>query len=636
MQPTYIEKLQQDLAQNHTSVKGRVDLLNELAFITRGYGILEERTYAEKAFHLASQIQYLPGIAQAQVHLAFNKIYFDGDFESALQLIWSARQTSLEANFNEAFVHSLVLEGLISWNLGQYERAFNLVAQALDSQYQVNQALLLAWGNYVMGSFYLELKDYEDALQYHLTALQHFEQTQDAMGHATTVSGLGIIYHALGKLDLAIDTHHQAIEMAKKHHIPSPEARALQELGAVYETMGDFDKARQYYADSLALRQAINNRQGVIASLIVLGALDSRLKAYEQALESLHKALELAEQAKAKLKMLRICHLLAQLYKECQDPWKALQYFEQYIALKEEISGEQNATQIKNIKTLFDLEKTQKEAEIERLRHVELKQAYERIESQNNSILDSLLYAKRIQEALLPSLQELAAYTEQAFVFFKPKDIVSGDFYWVYHTETILVMAAVDCTGHGVPGAFMVAMGNAFLNEIVLENNVFDPGLVLTQLDERVRKSLKQQENNKQAVQDGMDIVLITIDKTQNNLHFAGAKNPLYRVRTQQMEQFEGTKHPIGSSNFTKQKHFDTLVLDLMPGDSYYLASDGFQDQFGGKEDKKFLKKRFRELLLTMSLQPMPEQAQTLEKTFADWKGQRIQTDDVLVIGIRI
>jgi tetratricopeptide (TPR) repeat protein len=179
MLPKYIEKLQQDLTKDHVDSEKHVDLLNELAFITRGYGILEERIYAEKAFHLASQIQYLPGIAQAQVHMAFNKIYFDGDFEGALQLIWSARQTSLKADFNEAFVHSLVLEGLISWNLGQYERAFNLVAQALDSQYQVNQALLLAWGNYVMGSFYLELKDYDDALSYHLTALQYFEQTND-------------------------------------------------------------------------------------------------------------------------------------------------------------------------------------------------------------------------------------------------------------------------------------------------------------------------------------------------------------------------------------------------------------------------------------------------------------------------
>ncbi|HAI75124.1 MAG TPA: hypothetical protein DCM08_02670 [Microscillaceae bacterium] len=458
------------------------------------------------------------------------------------------------------------------------------------------------------------------------------------MGHATTVSGLGVIYHALGKLDLAIDTHHQAIEMAKKHHISSPEARALQELGAVYETMGDLDKARQYYADSLALRQAINNRQGVIASLIVLGALDSRLKAYGQARESLHKALELAEQAQAKLKMLRICQLLARLYKACQDPWKALQYFEQYIALKEEISGEQNATQIKNIKTLFDLEKAQKEAEIERLQHVELKQAYERIESQNNNILDSLLYAKRIQEALLPSLQELTNYTEQAFIFFKPKDIVSGDFYWVHHTGNQLVLAAVDCTGHGVPGAFMSLVANDLLNDIILTQHLCRPDLILNALHLGIRKLLKQEETQNR---DGMDMALLAIDETHQKVQFAGARNPLWYVSDGQLTEIKGDRMSIGGEQREQERKFTNHVIptaQIKDTTSFYLFSDGFQDQFGGLAGKKFGKTQLRDLLVKIYRQPLDEQRQILLENFEKWivEAQEKQIDDMLFIGLRL
>jgi len=262
---------------------------------------------------------------------------------------------------------------------------------------------------------------------------------------------------------------------------------------------------------------------------------------------------------------------------------------------------------------------------------VELEQAY-------NQITDSVYYAKRIQQAVLTDPPDLIRNFQEAFVFFKPKDIVSGDFYWFAETSDPnkqLILAVADCTGHGVPGAFMTIMANDFLNEIVNSQKITTPDRILYELDQKLIDTLRKQSPSSD-VHDGLDITIVRLDTTNKRICFAGAKNPLYYVRQGEIKQLPGSKFPIGGSTQYSYKFFELQELTVEPGDVFYLASDGFQDQFGGDLGKKFLKSRFRDLLQDISHLPLSAQEQQLNATLEQWQGLESQTDDILVVGFRV
>ncbi len=264
------------------------------------------------------------------------------------------------------------------------------------------------------------------------------------------------------------------------------------------------------------------------------------------------------------------------------------------------------------------------------------------IERKNENITDSLKYAQRIQKAILGSEEEILCNFKEGFIFFKPKDIVSGDFFWFsqlfFNTakkSSRRILIAADCTGHGVPGAFMTVMGNALLDEIVNERGITIPHLILHELDKKILATLQKQNFNQN---DGMDMVVLVIEEKDDNtkqVHWAGAKNPLYYIRNGEIHQIKGDKFPIGGNPLKNSKIFCTHTLTLEEGDIFYLFTDGFQDQFGGEENKKYMVKRFRNFLFNISQLPMNEQHEKIAQEFSSWKGKREQTDDVLVMGIK-
>lgn len=256
------------------------------------------------------------------------------------------------------------------------------------------------------------------------------------------------------------------------------------------------------------------------------------------------------------------------------------------------------------------------------------------IEKKNEEITDSILYASRIQEAVLPSIGVMDSYLSESFIFFKPKDIVSGDFYWAAESDEKLIVTAVDCTGHGVPGAFMSMLGMSFLNEIVLKENIVEADEILNQLRAEVIKSLKQTGRENEA-KDGMDMALCVIDKKNMKMQFAGANNPMYFVRNGELEKIKSDRMPIGyhfriGNDFTKQE------IDLLKGDVIYIFSDGFADQFGGKDGRKLKYQPFQDLLLEIHQKSLIDQKDHLDKFFSNWRGSYEQIDDVLVIGMKI
>ena len=255
----------------------------------------------------------------------------------------------------------------------------------------------------------------------------------------------------------------------------------------------------------------------------------------------------------------------------------------------------------------------------------------DQIAYQKKHITDSIEYALRIQTALLPSL-ELFTDKLDHFVLYKPRDIVSGDFYWVAEVDSKQIIIAADCTGHGVPGAFMSMLGVSFLNEIILSKRILQPDLILNALRDDVMSSLKQHETTSD-VKDGMDMCVCLLDYNADSLQFAGANNPLWMFSKGELTEIKGDKMPV--SIHETMKPFTNHWIDLKKGDTFYIHSDGFADQFGGPNQKKYLSKNFKNTLMEMQKKPMLEQGAELDRVFEEWRKDVEQIDDVTVIGVR-
>jgi PAS domain S-box-containing protein len=255
--------------------------------------------------------------------------------------------------------------------------------------------------------------------------------------------------------------------------------------------------------------------------------------------------------------------------------------------------------------------------------------------TKNTQINESIQYATRIQNGILGDRDDLKLIFPESFVFFQPKDILSGDFYWCADWSGKQIIIAADCTGHGVPGALMTIIGINFINEIVYTYGMTKPDLILHQLDQKVTDTLIN-SNAKEKIQDGLDISVIVIDRNTNKLQFSGAKNPLFICKANsECTRIRGSKYPIGSTHYGTNKDFGLTEINLEDGDMIYIYSDGFQDQMGGHNGKKYMAKNFRDYLEIVSSLDVSKQELLIEKSFNEWKANRDQTDDVLVMGLR-
>lgn len=252
---------------------------------------------------------------------------------------------------------------------------------------------------------------------------------------------------------------------------------------------------------------------------------------------------------------------------------------------------------------------------------------------QQREIAESIKYASYIQQALLPSESVLKRIIPEHFLFYRPRDIVSGDFYYVSARNEYIFVAVADCTGHGVPGAFMSILGITFLNEIISRASSFDAGLILNNMREHVMQAMCQTGDDSER-KDGIDLALCIINTSENTLGFSGAFNPVYIVRNQKLIEINGDNMPVGIGA-EEERPFTCHNCKLEMNDTLYLFTDGFIDQFGGPTGKKFKYKQFRELLASISTLSLSEQKNTLAQTFDSWKGNLRQVDDVLIIGFR-
>ncbi|MCF8296454.1 MAG: YfiR/HmsC family protein [Saprospiraceae bacterium] len=276
------------------------------------------------------------------------------------------------------------------------------------------------------------------------------------------------------------------------------------------------------------------------------------------------------------------------------------------------------------------INKQKEEIEIQR---DNISDQYERISAQKKQITDSIYYAQRIQRAILPNLEDFDEALDNFFILYKPKDIVSGDFYWETKHDDNIVVVAADCTGHGVPGAFMSMLGMTFLNDIVNREGIIKPSEILNLLRNNIIDSLHQSGEN-QMLYDGMDIAVCTINSKTNIIQFAGANNPMFIIRNKELIQFKGDNMPVAIHD--NMVSFTNKEFQLKKNDCIYIFSDGYVDQFGGVQGKKFLRKRLKNTLIDLHSLSMANQKEKLDLIFEEWKNTHEQIDDVLIIGIKI
>lgn len=255
------------------------------------------------------------------------------------------------------------------------------------------------------------------------------------------------------------------------------------------------------------------------------------------------------------------------------------------------------------------------------------------LESKDKDMTDSLIYAQRIQEALLPSEDYFRSYFKDSFVLFKPRDIVSGDFYWISENGGKIFVVAADCTGHGVPGALMSVIGIDILNKTINEENVENPSRILAIMDKGLEKTFSREKKVGNVIRDSMDIGLCVIDRKHKKLEYAGAFFPLYLVRDDMLIEIKGDKYIIGMN--PEGLEYKNNEIDLRDDDILYIFSDGYVDQFGGQENKKFMYRRFRYLLLKIHSFPFADQKSILDENIKTWMSDNSQVDDIMVIGFK-
>lgn len=522
--------------------------------------------------------------------------------------------------------------GSLNWNLGNYDDGMKLTREGFLLAEKLNIVRTIGFSAYLLGGFFIDLKDYEQAKKYYNRSYEIFKIIKENNGKGRVINGLANVHYLKGEYDLALEKAHEALEIHLKENNKSGISRDYNDLGKIYAVKKEYEKAFGYYEKALQLRLEGNFYTAAVTTLSEIGSLHSQLSNTKEAITFFAKAIEEAEKLDAKAKLFRIHLLISNAYKTNKDYEKAFFHLEKYNQIKEFALGNENSIRIKNLETQFEAEKAQQESEIYRLRNVELKHAYDLIEEKNKDITASINYAQRIQNAF-SSREGFKALFPESFILDMPRDIVSGDFMWTTKINTKKILVVADCTGHGVPGAIMTVLGRTLIKTIVEERKIIEPSQILYALDEMVRESLHQETSN---TNDGMDATVLVIDDETKKLEFSGAKLPLVFLRNGKAERIKGSSSAIGGKAHKKGKEFYTHTIDFQEKDRFLLFSDGYQDQFGGKDNRKFMSRNLISHIEESSKLSCSEQYEFLKNKFLNWKGENKQTDDVILVTIEM
>lgn len=614
----------------------RAQLMMDMGWALRNRDTKRALHLATEALLLSQENQYfdLLGYCYRNVGYCY---YVLSNADQAMHHLREGLQAvgRLRDRFGEASLVNIM--SFVYGQLGEYEDSVHYAAKSYSICESIQNRPGMAHGLFALGTCNLDMGNYDQALKIFEQAEQMFLEQKDENGQARALTGMGVSHRHFGSYGRALEYLTKAQGIFQKQTDRFNEARVKYEVACVYQSLENFDEALKEFHDSLRVFDQLGCQFGEVTAMLNVAMLFHEIGQTDETMILLFRALQMATAIKAKLKISLAYKYLAESFADSGDFEKAYDHHVNYHKITEQMFTYEARAKLLNQQLSFVTEKAKSEAEILKIKNTELGQKNTELERALELTNDSIAYASRIQGALLPSEADLKQLLPNSFVYFKPRDVVSGDFYWVTEWNDYIVIAAVDCTGHGVPGAFMSVLGQSLLGQIVKEKYNYVPAKILSNLDVRLTDALQNQSNVSE-VYDGMEAGIVTINLEDRTLQYAGANIPLYISTTNGLITVAPTNVALGGVRRNgKVKDFQNHVIPFNGGDIIYLFSDGFRDQFGMEEEskQKYSSKRFQRLLGQMYSMDMPQQKETLAREFDNWRGRFKQLDDVMVVGVK-
>lgn len=558
-------------------------------------------------------------------------------------------------------------------------KALDYFHQSLKIREEIGDKRGVAGSLINLGTMYYHQEEMEKALDFYFRSIEILEDIYDQRRIAYAYINIGHILSTQRKPDEAIVYFNKCLKIYETIQYPMGVADVYNNLGGISLQLKKPTLALKQFEEALHLYHQVNSKKGIASSTNNMAKTYLQLKNYKKAITLAKQSLAIGKASDINLEIKNAAQTLYQAYEAQGNNSEAYDLFQLYISTRDTILSEENqkqaikqefkyayekqatadSIQMMEAKKVMDAQIAAQQAEIKqertqrfalyggvfmlilfggiiynRLRitrhqNILIEQKKKEVEVKNKEILDSINYAKRIQKAILPPDHIVEEYLKDSFILYKPKDIVAGDFYWMEKKEDLILFAAADCTGHGVPGAMVSVVCHNGLNRAVKEFSLSKPGEVLDKTREII---VEEFEKSDEEVQDGMDIALCSLKG--NQLQYAGAHNPLWIIRNGEIIETKATKQPIGK--YDDPKPYLTHHFELEKEDVIYIFSDGYVDQFGGEKGKKLKAKPFKKMLLDIQHLSMSEQKIHLDQAFETWRGDLEQIDDVCVIGVKI
>jgi serine phosphatase RsbU (regulator of sigma subunit) len=649
-----------------------------MAFISTNNGDSEKTmSYYFKALKLMEEIGFKTGISSCyqNIGLALN---YQGKYAEAIQYTLKGIKIKEELKDEKGAAAGYNTIGNAYTKLGNYLEALKYYFISLKLKEKMNDQLGASVALLNIGSVLSSQGKLDAARLYESKALAISKALGDKQGEALVYCNIGDLYFEQENYKEALANDLLALKIAEEIDDNQLINTTCILIGKTYFAMQQYKEALAFYLRALKSSTDLDDKENTISSCNGMGNCYEQQKSYIRALVYYEKALTLSKEIKLKTGIRNAYSNLASANEKLKNYEKALYYNKLYSEIKDTMLSEESLKQSAELNTRYETDKKEKEILLltkeQQLKDKTLKEQRlvrigliiglglllilsfllysryrfkqkanlilekqkEEIHQKNILITDSIDYAKTIQEAILPDDDKLNAFFPDHFILYKPKAIVSGDFYWVGKKEDKIICAVADCTGHGVPGAFMSLLGHNILENVVQQENAVDPGSILTTLNEEIVTRFSK-GIERETVKHAMDIAIISIDETTKQLQYAGAKNPLYLVRNNALTEIKADRQSTG---IVSKDHTEVLYTNhsetLQKGDVMYMFSDGFPDQKGGPEKKKFFYQQFKDLLVSIHHLPAEEQHQQLDNVITSWIGAGEQVDDILVMGIRI
>lgn len=655
----------------------RINTMYSLALAYRDVGNSKDsKKYLQKAIKEAHEFNYKDHLTNYFNSLALADVNLGILNDTTFAYVDSAEHYALiDSNYN-LMSRAYDTRGILYYSKSITKESLEQFYLAL--KYREKNGVKLGtgklWNN--IGLIYRKLNDDKSALSAFKKAKQIALAEGDSIGLQKVLNNIGLMYSESDP-QKALDYYMTSLAMSERRNDKFSTALRKMNIGSIYTSLGKFETAQKYLLEALELYNDVEARAGMLttysslAHLCIMNNKVTEAKKYLAKAEAFGSTEDLDLQriydTKYKIAAAEGDHKAAiELFKMHRSYLDSLRY-QQRRAVIAEINAQYNFEKkkseinlLKKDNQIQELELNQQEASIKNYKLFVILGAAsivllilvgfmiysrfksknvltEKLQKKNEAVTNSINYAKRLQAALLPSRFTLLDTFKEVFVLYKPKDIVSGDFYWFSRKGNLTIVAVADCTGHGVPGGLLSMMGNTLLNEIVNQKNITSPKEILVHLNRSIVETLGQKNVNLKTQDDGMDIGILVFDKDSQEVTFAGANHSLTIVSSGKAETIYGDLFGIGGFIKNISKDFSEQKLGPMsPNSMLYMYSDGYFDQFGGPEHKKFMSRRFINLLTEESAKPCDDQKKALEETFNNWKGDEPQIDDVLILGIRV